>query len=87
MAHSHSLCLCQAMVNVTVASASVALTGWGRTVTVPPGQTPACPVWACCAAAGASVCVGPVSAPSQGPTGPLVRGVQPALMPAASRSE
>ena len=68
--------------SVTVASVSVHQTGRVRTATAPDALTPACPTWACCAAGEASVCVGPVSAPSPAPTGPHVTSVPPALMPA-----
>lgn len=72
----------QVMASVTVASASVHRTGRVRTVTAPDVPTPVCPTLACCAAEGASVCAGPVSAPSPVPTGPRVTNVQPALTPA-----
>lgn len=71
----------QATASVTVASASVLQTGRVRTVTAPDVLTPVCPTWVCCAAGGASVCAGPVSAPSPVPMGPHVTSAPPALMP------
>lgn len=72
----------QDMASVTVASASAIQTGKEKTVTAPGGLIPACLTWVCCAVAEASVCVGPVSAPSQALMGPRVTSVPPAPMPA-----
>lgn len=79
--------LTQDMASVTVASASAIQTGKEKTVTAPGGLIPACLTWVCCAVAEASVCVGPVSAPSQALMGPRVTSVPPAPMPALWRSE
>lgn len=70
------------MVSATVASASVMLAGKEKTATARHGQTPACPALGCCAAAGATVSVGSVSALSLVPTDLPVRNVPPVLIPA-----
>lgn len=72
----------QVMALVPVGFASVIQTGRGRTATVLLVQTPACPVWGCCAAVVVSVCVGAVNALSPGPTAPPATNAPPALTPA-----
>lgn len=73
--------LLQVMARAHVVSASATRTGQGKTVTVPPAQIPACPVWGCCVAAGVSVCAEAVSVLSLGLMAPPVTSVPPALMP------
>lgn len=75
------------MGNVAVDPVCVMLAGKVKTVTAAPAQTPACPASACCAAAGAAVSVGFVSAPSLEPTERPVKSAPPAQTPAQSKSK
>lgn len=71
----------QVMARARVVSASATRTGRGKTVTAPPAQIPACPVWGCCVAAVVSVCAEAVSVLSPGPMALPVTSVPPALTP------
>lgn len=75
------------MGSVAVAPVSVTLAGKVKTATAAPARTPACPASACCAAAGATVSVGFVSALSPGPTERPVKSAPPVQTPAQSKSK
>lgn len=69
-----------------MASASVTPAGKEKTVTAPRASTPACPLSACCAAAGVTASVGFVSALSLGLMEIPVRNAPRVLIPALSKS-
>ena len=70
------------MGSVSVEPVCVTLAGKVKIVTVAPAQTPACPASGCCAAGGAAVSVGFVSALSLEPTELPVKSAQPVQTPA-----
>lgn len=75
------------MGSVAVDPVCVMLAGKVKTVTAAPAHTPACPASACCAAAGAAVSVGFVSALSLEPTELPVKSAPPVQTPAQSKSK
>lgn len=75
------------MGSVAVDPVCVILAGKVKTVTAAPAQTPACPASACCAAAGATVSVGFVSALSLEPMELPVKSAPPVQTPAQSKSK